>query len=105
MRKVDGLNGRKFLVGVLVAYFLVLFFSYFYFMAASPIIIGNAIVGLPTENGSPEIIDPALAETLYIMEVLIALVIIVYVIPRVWYKRHAKNRKIEIKKYSAFKNH
>jgi len=104
MKKVDGFNGRNFLFGVLVTYFFTFFFSYFYFMVASPIIIGNAIIGLPVENNSPNIVDPALIKTFEILGVLILIVLIVYVIPKKIYRRQTKHIKLKVPRYKAFRN-
>lgn len=104
MKRVDGINGKKFLVGVLFVYFFTFFFSYFYFMTASTIIVGNAIVNLPEENNSPEIIDPYLIKTFTILGVLIAIIIIVYVIPKILYKKHSGSPKKEIPVYKPFRN-
>jgi sterol desaturase/sphingolipid hydroxylase (fatty acid hydroxylase superfamily) len=104
MKKVDGLTGRKFLIGVLIAYFLTFFFSYFYFMTASPLILGKAIAELPEENVSPQIIDPILIKTFSILGLLLLIFIFVYFIPRIIHLKQMKlgNRRVE--KYKPFKN-
>lgn len=103
MRRVDGLTGRNFLIGILIAYFLTFFFSYFYFMTASTLITGNAVIG--TEKGDYQYMnDPALIQTLWILLILVLLFILVYIIPRIIHKRQMKRKKTKIERYSAFRN-
>lgn len=104
MKRVDGINGRKFLYGVLVAYFFTFFFSYFYFFMAGAVITGNAVAGLPENTDSPILIDPALLKTFAILGIIVAIVLFVYVIPLIINRRQAKKGKLKIEKYSPFRS-
>jgi len=104
MRRVDGLTGKKFLIGVLIAYFLTFFFSYFYFMTANPIIVGKAIAGMPEENYSSQVMDPILIKTFSILGLLLLIFIFVYIIPKIIHIRQMRQKKIKIEKYRPFKN-
>lgn len=103
MKRVDGLRGKNFLLSVLVLYFLVFFFSYFYFMTASTLIVGKAIVETEKENYK-YMNDPALIQTLWVLLILFFLFIFVYLIPRIMHKRQMKNRKIKTENYKPFKS-
>lgn len=104
MKRVDGLTGKKFLIGVLVAYFLTFFFSYFYFMAASPLIIGKSITNLAEEKYDPEVDNPLLIKTFSILGIVLIIFILVYVLPRVLHRKYMDKKKIKTQKYRAFKN-
>jgi hypothetical protein len=104
MKRVDGLTGKKFLIGVLIAYFFTFFFSYFYFMTASPIIIGKAIAGMPEEDSSPQIIDPILIKTFSILGLLLLIFIFVYLVPKIIHMRQMRQKKIRVEKYKPFRN-
>ncbi len=104
MKRVDGLTGRNFLIGILIAYFLTFFFSYFYFMTASTLITGNAVV--ETEKTDYQYIDdPALMQTIWIVSILFLLFIFIYLIPRMIHNKQRKQIKIKVERYSAFKTH
>jgi len=104
MKKVDGFKGKKFLLGVLVAYFFTFFFSYFYFMAVSPLIIGKVIEGLPETNSSPIMIDPLLIKTFSILGILLLTFIFVYLLPRIIHRKYMQKNKVKTQKYKAFRN-
>lgn len=104
MRRVDGFHGKKFLTGVLVAYFMVFFFSYIYFMTASSLISGNAIVETEKENYN-YMGDPALIKTFWVVLILVMLVIFLYIVPKIIHKKQLKQKKPKVERYSAFRNH
>jgi hypothetical protein len=102
MKRVDGLTGRNFLIGILIAYFLTFFFSYFYFMTASTLITGNAVIA--TEKGDYQYMnDPALIQTLWILLILVLLFIFVYLIPKIMHRRQMKFMKIKVESYRPFR--
>jgi len=102
MKRIDGLTGRNFLIGILIAYFLTFFFSYFYFMTASTLITGNAVIA--TEKGDYQYMnDPALIQTLWILLILVLLFIFVYLIPKIMHKRQMKRKKTKVESYRPFR--
>jgi hypothetical protein len=104
MGRVEGLNGKKFLLSVLALYAFVFFSIYFYCALANPLIVGNAIAGLPEEKNSPEIIDPALIKTFIVMAILFSLVLFVYIIPKIIHNRKIREKRRKVERYKPFNN-
>jgi len=92
---------KRFLFTVLVAYFFVFFFSYFYFMAARPLIIGNVVSQM---EYNPETTDYALMKTFGIIGIIVLIVIFIYVIPLIIHKKQRKVKEVKIPRYKPFKN-
>lgn len=107
MRQVDSKNGIKFLATVCAVYIFVGLFAYSFFMTSSPLFTANAVINLQEDGDGTNLQqikeEEGLNRTIYIIEILFATVLFIWIVAYFFGRRIKKEIAIEIPKYKAFK--